>query len=245
MSTWPPSPIHHNQVSRPRGCGGDSYARHRHRMLNPHYITFLESPPIPWLWRPSYSRLKITARDSQAQAQADANDDAIMLFVHYGPNETRTERRGCRSRYLGSCIKSETVRGNRGKGNKLPAALIDCRATDSPAKIVLTTRSPHAAPDRTDGIRTRLAQLGRLESARCTGQAPGRFAVLREVAQLQVTDCQADDGRLVCDGRGRQRVNGVSSARQSVRLRTAAGLGCRGREQKRGKGSFTQLIIPN
>lgn len=32
-------PIHHNQVSRP-GDGG-------HRMLNPHYITFLESPQIP------------------------------------------------------------------------------------------------------------------------------------------------------------------------------------------------------
>lgn len=38
MSTWSLPPIHHNQVRD----GDDG----RQRILNPHYITFLESPPI-------------------------------------------------------------------------------------------------------------------------------------------------------------------------------------------------------
>ena len=84
-------------------------------------------------------------------------------------------------------------------------------------------------------IRTRFAEFAALECSAC--QAPRGFTVLREVAQLQVTYCQADDGRLVCEGRmdgereRKRRSERVTQDRETT--------------EKRGKGSFTQLIIPN
>lgn len=70
MSTWSLPPIHHNQVKD----GGDG----RQRILNPHYITFLESPPILALVLSLTSGPKLRSGDFGAATRLTTTGDNVI-----------------------------------------------------------------------------------------------------------------------------------------------------------------------